>query len=92
MRLVVVIPLAGAGMIVGKEDKTIKGINDKTGAFAVLAKAPLESDPARKELIVTGTRAQVLPYPPLLSLSLSPPPPLHSCVVALPRSSYGRVA
>ena len=59
VRLVVVIPLAGAGMIVGKQGKTIKAINDKTGALAALAKAPLESDPSRKELIITGSRAQV---------------------------------
>eukprot|EP00802_Teleaulax_amphioxeia_P003905 Tamp_03908.p1 GENE.Tamp_03908~~Tamp_03908.p1 ORF type:complete len:930 (+),score=316.91 Tamp_03908:693-3482(+) len=59
VRLVVVIPCAGAGMIVGKEGKTIKGINHKTGALAALAKAPLEDNPSRKELIITGTRAQV---------------------------------
>jgi hypothetical protein len=32
VRLVVVILVAGAGMIVGKQGKTIKAINDKTGA------------------------------------------------------------
>jgi hypothetical protein len=59
VRLVVVIPLAGAGIIVGKQGKIINNINDKTGAFAQLATAPLESDPASKELIITGSRAQV---------------------------------
>jgi len=58
VRLRLVIPLAGAGMIVGKQGKTIKGINSKTGAYAALQKDPLESDPARKELIIKGTRAQ----------------------------------
>ena len=58
MRLRLVIPLAGAGMIVGKQGKTIKGINSKTGAYAALHKDPLESDPSRKELIIKGTRAQ----------------------------------
>lgn len=59
VRLRVVIPLAGAGMIVGKQGKTIKSINAKTGAFAALAKDPLESDPTRKELTIKGTRGQV---------------------------------
>ncbi len=83
VRLVVVIPLAGAGMIVGKEGKTIKGINHKTGALAALAKAPLESDPSRKELIITGTRAQVPRYPPLSSL---PPLLCHRAAAQLLRT------
>ena len=59
VRLVMVIPYASAGIVVGQQGKTIKAINDKTGALAALAKAPLESDPSRKELIITGSRAQV---------------------------------
>ena len=59
VRLVMVIPYAGAGMIVGQQGKTIKAINEKTGAFAALANSTLQGDPSRKNLIITGSRAQV---------------------------------
>lgn len=59
VRQTLIIPLAAAGMIVGKQGKTIKMINTKTGANAALAKDPLESDKTRKELVIKGTRAQV---------------------------------
>jgi len=59
VRQTLIIPLAGAGMIVGKQGKTIKMINTKTGANAALAKDPLESDKTRKELVIKGTHAQV---------------------------------
>jgi len=58
VRMRLIIPLAGAGMVVGKQGKTIKTINVKTGAHAALAKDPLDHDPSRKELIIQGTRAQ----------------------------------
>ena len=58
VRFKFVVPLASAGIIIGKQWKTIKGIKVKTGANVVLAKDPMENNSRHKELVIDGTRSQ----------------------------------
>jgi len=58
-RLELTIPVAAAGMVVGKQGKTIKNIKLRSGASVWLAPEPLASDPSRKAITLTGSAAQV---------------------------------